>query len=155
MKGFYNQSSSNSTLPVPHDYTPTNEQAAWFAIAYTAACIHGDITEEGRAAFCKLITSKELFRGHEVLDYFYETRDIKDELKPKDIIERSAKLVSREHAPTLFCIVTEILFVKGYLTEQEEELLEYIGKKLALDRTTTNKIIEVIRLKNKGNCVYN
>jgi hypothetical protein len=155
MKGFYNQTSSNSTLQVPYDYTPTNEQAAWFAIAYTAACIHGDITEEGRAAFCKLITSKELFRGHEILDYLFEIMDVKDELEPKEIIRRAATLVSREHAPTLFCIVTETLLAKGYLTAEEEDLLDYIGKKLALDSRITSKIIEVIRLKNKGNCIYN
>jgi hypothetical protein len=152
MKEFYNQSSA---LTVPYVYVPSNEQAAWLAIVYTAACMHGPISQQARETFCRLIASKELFRGHELLDYFNEVREVQEELEPKEIIRHAAKSISPEHAPTLFSIVTETLLSKGYLTSQEEDLLDYIGRNLRLDSTITRKIIEVLLLKNKWNCIYN
>jgi hypothetical protein len=154
MKQFYHQP-SYSTVTVPYDYAPSNEQAAWFAIVYTAACINGEISVDARETFCKLIASKELFRGHELLDYFYEFREVKDNLEPKEIIHQAAKLVNPEQAPTLFCIVAETLLAKGYLTEQEDDLLDFIGERLSLDKAVTSKIMEVLLLKNAGNCIYN
>jgi hypothetical protein len=155
MKDLYTLSSVPSTLTAPYNYAPTNEQAAWFAIVYTAANINGVIGDEARETFCKLIVSKELFRGHEILDYLQEIMKVKDELEPKEIIRRAAKLINPDQAPTLFCMVTETLFAKGYLTEKEEDIINYIGNKLSLHGTTTSKIIEVIQLKNQGNCIYN
>ncbi len=154
MKSLYTQLFPAS-LTVPTSYAPSNEQAAWFAIVHTAANMQGIISAETRETFCKLIASKQFFRGHEILDYFYELMEVKDELESKEIIRRAAKLISPEHAPTLFSIVTETLLAKGYLTEQEEDLLDYIGRKLHLDNNTTSKIKEVLFLKNKGNCIYN
>lgn len=135
----------------PFNYAPSNEQAAWFAIVYTAACIDGTLSEEEREALCQLIGSKQLYRGHEIVDYFNELLKVKDQLEPKEIIRAAARLVDPEQAATLFCMVTETLLPKGYLTRQEEELLGYIGRELALDSTTTDKIIEVLLIKNKGN----
>ncbi|MCU7549385.1 hypothetical protein OCK74_09685 [Chitinophagaceae bacterium LB-8] len=155
MKHFYNQMSTYSTLTGSYGYSPSNEQAAWFAIVFTAANIHGEISQEAKETFSKLITSKVLFRGHEILDYYSELMEIQDELAPKEIIKKAAKLVSPEHAPTLFCMVTETLLGKGYLTEKEEDILNFIGIKLLLDRATTDKIMDVILLKNKWNSVYN
>jgi hypothetical protein len=155
MNKLYDQTSTYQTLVAPYDYVPSNEQAAWFAIIYTAAHIRGDISQEARETFSRLITSKEQFRGHEILDYYYELMEVKDYLEPKEIIRQAAELVSPEHAPTLFCMVTETLLAKGYLTGEEEDILNYIGRKLYLDRDTTSKIKEVILLKNKWNCVYN
>lgn len=155
MKQLYTETSTFQTLIAPYDYVPSNEQAAWFAITYTAAHINGDIAQESRETFCKLITSKELFRGHEILNYYYELMEVKDDLQPQEIIRQAAKLIKQAHAPTLFCLVTETLLAKGYLTEKEEDILNYIGRKLYLDNDTTDKIKEVILLKNKWNCVYN
>jgi hypothetical protein len=156
MKQFYDQpSSSNSTVAVPIEYAPSNEQAAWFAIAYTASCMNGAISNESREVFCKLITSKELYRGHEILDYYYEFMEVKDNFEPKEIIQKAAQLVNPEHAPTLFCIVTEILLAKGSFTEQEEDILEFIGKELGLDTETADKIREVLLLKYKWDFNFN
>lgn len=155
MKQFYDQTSSYSELTDVYDYSPSNEQAAWFAIVYSTAHIGGEISQETRETFCKLITSKELFRGHEIINYYFELMAVKDELSPKAIIRQAAKLVHPEHAATLFCLVTETMLAKGYLTEKEEDILHYIGRKLSMERTTVDKIVEVFQLKNKWNCVYN
>jgi hypothetical protein len=156
MKQFYDQPIlSTSTVAVPVEYAPSNEQAAWFAIAYTAACINGVIPNESREVFCKLITSKELYRGHEILDYYYEYMEVKDNLTPKEIIKRAAQKINPEHAPTLFCIVTETLLAKGSLTEQEEDILNYIGRKLRLETEIADKIKEVLILKYKWNFNFN
>ncbi len=154
MENFYNQFSNEPTLILPHSYAPTNEQAAWFAIAYTAACIEGDITEESREALCKLIACKEFYRGHEIIDYFYELMEVQDELEAKEIIHEASKMVSPENAPTLFCIVTETLLAKGFFTQKEKDVLEFIGRELDLDKTITSQIINVLQLKNKGNYCY-
>ena len=87
MKKFYNQSSA---LTVPYVYVPSNEQTAWLAIVYTAACMHGPISQQARETFCRLIATKELFRGHELLDYFNEVREVQEELEPKEIIRHAA-----------------------------------------------------------------
>jgi hypothetical protein len=135
----------------PFNYAPSNEQAAWFAIVYTAACIDGQFSEEEREAFCQLLSAKQLYQGHEIVDCFQELLKVKDQLAPKEIIRAAARLVSPEQAATLFCLATETLLPKGYLTHPEEELLDYIGQELALDRATTGKIKEVLLIKNKGN----
>ena len=152
MSTLYNQSSSPSSRTSPV-YTPSNEQAAWLAMAYTAASIHGDISEEARATLCKLLAAKQMYRGHEMVDYFIEIWKVKDQLPPKEIIRQAARLVKQEQAPTLFCIITDILLTKGYLTHQEENLLDYISVMLTLDSKTANTILDVLLLKNKGNYI--
>lgn len=153
MNLFYNQSSPLATRTAPSVYAPSNEQAAWLAMAYTAASIHGDIAEEAREALCKLLAAKQMYRGHEMVDYFKEVWKVKDHLPPKEIIRQAAKRVNQDHAPTLFCIITDILLTKGYLTRQEENLLDYISVMLSLDTKTSNTILEVLLIKNKGNCI--
>lgn len=153
MRSFYNQPTPTLTPTVPYIYVPSNEHAAWFAIAYTAACINGDISEEARKTFCKLITSKSFFSGHDTLDYFLELRRIKDLLPPKEIIRTAARLINPENAPTLFCIIVEILLTKGYLTKKEENLLDYLSLRLALDNDLSDKITEVLLIKNKRNWI--
>ncbi len=155
MNDFYTHATPLPTPTEPDNYTPSNEQAAWLAIAYTAACWHEPISQDAREAFCRLIASKELYRGHEILDYFFELLAVKDHLKPHEIIRLAAKQVSPEHAPTLFSIVTETLLTKGYLNPEEEDLLAYIGQQLQLDPALTDKITEVLLLKNKWNCNFN
>lgn len=154
MKSFYAQTSL-PTLTMPFKYEPSNEQAAWFAIVHTAANMKGYISEEARETFCKLIACNELFKGHELVNYFYELMEAGDGVPPKEIIRQAAKLVSPEHAPTLFCIVTETLLAKGYLTGQEEELLDFTSQQLSLDEALTSKIVDVLLLKNARKCIYN
>jgi len=153
MNPFYNQSSSLVTRTAPGIFAPSNEQAAWLAMAYTAATIHGDIAEETREALCKLLASKQMYRGHEMVEYFQEVWKVKDQVPPKEIIRQAARRINPEHAPTLFCIITDILLTKGYLTKQEENLLDYISVMLSLDTKTTNTILEVLFIKNKGNSI--
>ena len=153
MRSFYNQANSTLTPIAPFNYIPSNEHAAWFAIAYTVACINGDISEEARKTFCKLITSKSFFSGHQTLDYFFELKRISDLLPPKEIIRAAARLINTENAPTLFCIIVEILLTKGYLTRKEESILDYLSLRLALDDNLTDKITEVLLIKNKGNWI--
>ncbi len=86
-----------------------------------------------------------------MVDYFLEVWKVKDQLSPKEIIRLAAKRIKQEHAPTLFCIITDILLTKGYLTQKEENLLDYISVMLSLDTKTTNTILEVLLIKNKGN----
>lgn len=149
MNPFYNSSSPAGTGPFV--YAPSNEQAAWFAIVYTAACIDGIISDEERDALAKLIGSKELYRGHEILDYYYELMKVKDRLDAREIIRAAAPLVSPEMAPTLFCLAAETLLTKGCLTPQEEELLHFIGEELDLDGRLAGRIMEVLTIKNRGN----
>lgn len=153
MNLFYNQPSPPATRTASVTYSPSNEQAAWFAIAYTAATIHGYISEEAREALCKMLASKQMYRGHELVDYFKEVWKVRDQVSPKEIIRQAAKRINQEHAPTLFCIITDILLTKGYLTKQEENLLDYISVMLSLDTKTTNTILEVLLTKNKGNYI--
>lgn len=151
---FYNQLSSTASTTTSLAYTPTNEQAAWFAIVYAAASVSGTISDVGRETFCKLLTSKEMYKGHEIIDYFFEFMQIRDHFSTKEIIQQAAKKVNLQEAPALFCITAETLLAKGYLLNEEKEILDFTARILSIDKTISAKIIEVLLLRGKGNYVF-
>lgn len=153
MRPFYHPITPLSSPSATSIYTPSNEQAAWLAMAYTAASIHGNIAEEAREALCQLLAAKQLYRGHEMVEYFQEIWRVKDQVPPREIIRVAARQVKPENAPTLFCIITDILLTKGYLTPLEANLLDYISVMLSLDDQTASTILHVLQVKNKGNCI--
>jgi hypothetical protein len=132
-------------------YTPSTEQAAWFAIVYTAVTMDGMIRDPEREALCKLLVNKKMYTGHEIIDCYFEAVRAKETTGTKEIIRRAAKLVNAEDAPTLFCIVAETLLAGRSLNEKEEDILEHIRRSLKIDEDLTRQIIEVILIKNKGN----
>ncbi len=133
------------------NYSPSNEQAAWFAIVYSAAYIDGKVSDKENTSYIKLLEMKELFKGHRVLDYFYEVGPVMEKISAIDVIDEAAKKIDPNNAPTLFCIVAETILTEGVLTEKEEEILEYIRRALAVDANLASKTIEIMLIKNKGN----
>lgn len=132
-------------------YTPSSQQAAWFAIIYSAAYTDGKVSNEETSVYIKLLERKSLFKGHQILDYFYEVAPLLEKVSPRYIIDEAVKQIPPEEAPTLFCLVAETLLTEGILKETEKEILAYIQQALLIDAALAASITEVMLIKNKGN----
>lgn len=137
----------------PITYTPRNEQEAWIAVMYACIAVDGNTSEAEIDKLVQQVTFKILFNGHQIGDYYKAALIAHQQIGSKQLIDSSVSKVSDNSKATLFAMIMELLLSDGILGEQEKEIAEYLATALRLDETTSQKIVEVMVIRNIGNVV--
>lgn len=136
------------------DFEPKNEQEAWTSILYACAAVDGEISDAEIDSFSRLLLFKQKFKNYNFGDLFQRLSKANKEIGGKQIIEKSAKKVTDEYKQTVFALAMETVLSDGLLGDKEAELVEILSKSLALTETDSQKIVDVILIKMKGNLVF-
>lgn len=139
--------------PTNYTYAPKNENEAWVAILYACISADGEASEIETDKMSEFLVFKQAFNGHDIAGYYRSVLEAHKKLGSQGIIDASAKLISDDNKPTLLALIMELLLADGVLEAKEQEIAEYIVSKLLIDESVAEKIIEVILIKNKGNCI--
>jgi hypothetical protein len=134
-------------------YTPQNKQEAIFAVMYACMATDGEVSQVEIDVLCRLLVYKQDFAGHDIPAYHRVVAPIHIEVGSKVIIDSSVSVIPAEDKPTLFAMVMELLLADGVLGPNEQEIAAYLAEKLPLDLGLTQKIVDVILIKNKGNVI--
>jgi hypothetical protein len=140
-----------SELMENNNYTPQTEQEAWIGILFS--CMASDIKLQDieTDTLVQTITKKDIFKSVFILSVYRDILFAHSKLGSKGLIDICKSLISDEYRLTLFSIACEIIFADGKEEYSEDEMIEYIAAALQLSVTDKQKIIDVIRIKNKGN----
>lgn len=139
-----------STAPSQITYSPKNEQEATMAIMYACMATDGDVSDIEIDTLARLVGLKKNFQGHDIVAYHKTVLLTHQQIGSKNLIDSSVNAIPIETKPTIFAMVMEILLADGILAEKEREIAEYLASKFSLDEELSQKIVEVILIKNKG-----
>ncbi|WP_026461572.1 tellurite resistance TerB family protein [Adhaeribacter aquaticus] len=145
----------NESTNLPHiTYQPQNEQEAWIAIMHACIAVDEDVAEEELDELAQTLANKELFEGHNILEYYKTVMLAHTQIGSKQLIDNSVDFISPEYKATLFALIIELVLADGRIDEKERELIKYLYSALDMEVDLANKIVEVILIKNKGNGIF-
>jgi uncharacterized tellurite resistance protein B-like protein len=131
--------------------TVTSEFEAWVGILYSCISADSQITESERASLSRLLYSKQKFSGIDIAPLYVKSSHLRAELGQLKYISACCELINEADKETVFALALEVLLADGMLEKEEKNVIEVLSNHLKIDAAMTNKIIEVIFLKNKGN----
>lgn len=135
--------------PIDLVYCPQNEQNAWIALMTIVLRIDGQVTDSETNLFAKFTVGKTFFDGFDTIFYFKESLDIFSKQGIIPILNGCIPYISKENAPTLFCLLVDLALADGHLFDTEEQLLIDIKNRLGIDDDVAEKIISVLELRAK------
>lgn len=142
-----------SSNKAEYKYEPASEQEAWIAIIFGCMAVDGEVSEVEIHKFANLIMFKQQFQHVKILDLFRNSAGAHRHIGSKGLIDASVDKISESYKATLFAIVMELLLADGVIDVKEEEIAEYLSAALKLDAALSQRIVEVILIKMKGNVV--
>jgi uncharacterized tellurite resistance protein B-like protein len=143
--------SSNSQPHTEIAYTPSNEQEAWIGIFNAVMSVDGDSSGAEIHFLSNILVFKQMFQGYEILEYFKNANRYRTDTNSKALIDACVPSIAEDNKGTLFALVIDIVLFDGILKKEEEDIIDYIAARLNLDKQTFAKILEVMKIKNKGN----
>ncbi|QCR22571.1 TerB family tellurite resistance protein [Pontibacter sp. SGAir0037] len=149
MEGIFN--TTGNLAPATYHYTPQNEQEAWIAIMHACIAVDENVADEELEALAQTLASKSLFEGHDVLAYSKKVFYAHAQIGSKQMIDISVDRISPENKATLFAQTIQLVLADCVVADQEKELIEYLYSALDLEAGQASKIVDVIRILNKGN----
>lgn len=144
----------NANSYAKNGYTPKSEHEAWVAILYSCIAVDGDTSDAENDALVRLLVFKERFDDVDIVAMYKTAMEVKRQTGPQYIIDQCAPYIQADDRPTVLALATELVLADGFITSEEQELLEYVATKLNVDIQVATNIIEVILIKNKGNRVF-
>jgi hypothetical protein len=145
----FSVASSNTVVA----YAPASEQEAWLAIMYACIAADGQVAEVESSKLCELVVFKSFFNGFQVIELYKKAAFAHKDHGSKHLIDSSAGLIKEENKPTLFALIMELLLSDGIMGTAEKEIVEYLSSAMKLDESLSEKIVEVMMIKNKGNTI--
>lgn len=134
-----------------YDFSPANEQEAWIWVFNAVMSVDGDSSGAEIHYLSNILVFKQMFQGHEILEYFKNANRHRTDTSSKALIDTALPSIADDNKGTLFSLVIDIILFDGVLKKEEEEIIDYIAAGLNLDKQTSAKILEVMQIKNKGN----
>jgi len=132
-------------------YSPQNEQEAWLAIMHACIAVDDDVADAELEELAQILTSKALFEGHDVQDYYRNVLYAQAQIGSKRLIDNSVDKVAAENKANLFAVTIELLLADGIIAEKEEELITYLYSALDLDTAIAKNIIQTFLDKIRQN----
>lgn len=129
----------------------TSEFEAWVGILYSCISADNQITDSETATLSRVLHSKQKFIGIDIAPLYAKSFNLRTELGQLKYISACCELIKEEDKETVFALPLEVLLADGKLEKEEKNIIEVLSNHLKIEAGMTNKIIEVIFLKNKGN----
>jgi tellurite resistance protein len=126
---------------------------AFAAIALIAVAGDGYLSDAEIRIIGATLSRMQLFRSYpsEVLGRMFEKLAIIMQRQGTDTLLRAAiSSLPYELHETAFAVATDIVLADGEVTQEEEEILNWLCNALNVSKNTALKIIEVMLIKNKG-----
>ncbi|MBC8048433.1 MAG: hypothetical protein H7Y00_16660 [Fimbriimonadaceae bacterium] len=133
------------------NYIPKTEQEAWVGILFSCMASDMKLQDIETDVFTQTITKKEIFKSVLILPVYRDIMFAHSKAGSKGLIDICKSKISIDYTKTLFAIACEIVFADGKEAYMEDDMLHYLADALQIIKADKEKIIEVIRIKNKGN----
>ncbi|OIP04832.1 MAG: hypothetical protein AUJ97_02200 [Bacteroidetes bacterium CG2_30_32_10] len=134
-------------------YSPINDKEAWIGILYACISSDGEIGKSEIESLSRMIANKSKFNGIEIPPLCKKITEAIKSIGSKGLVDACCPLIKAEDKPTLFSMAVEIVLSDGLLEMEEQKIIEYLAKTLAMDKVLVIKIIEVMLIRNKGNLI--
>lgn len=127
-----------------------SEHAAWVGILLVCIAADDYIDPSENAAVVSLLSTREKFRGVDLVPLYKEALRVKEEVGQEEFVTACCKWIANEDKETVFALALDVILADGQLVKEEKNLIEILSTTLRIDPKMSSKIIEVIFLKNKG-----
>lgn len=131
------------------EYKPGTEQEAWMAIIYGCLAADGDVSSEEINILADILKYNSFYDGFKPVELYKKVGLEHHSIGSKELISKSAPLVSHENRHTLFTIIIRLILADGKIEDQEKEIADYIKEVLKIEDELAEKIIEVVLIMNK------
>ena len=127
------------------------EACATFALVAIAA--DGYMTNEEISSLTITLSRMQLFRSYssDVMRRLFDK--LLSQLQRsgrENLLKAAVQSLPHELHETVFAVTTDLVLADGEVTEEEENLLNYLYQILGIQETNAIKIIDVMVIKNKG-----
>jgi len=136
-----------SSTPSVLSYQPKSIQEAYMAVLYPIVAIDGDVGDEEINRLSWITMQTGLFEGIDLTPIVIEVGTSITKYGEKTLIDAGIKLINQKYRPQLFCFCAELILADGVVTEEEEQILDYLAKAIAISDDTAKKIVEVMMIK--------
>lgn len=134
-------------------YTPKSEGEAFVAIVYACMSVDGEVSSAEIDVALRAMVFKNFINDKSIVETVKKIQGIQKQIGSQAIIDSSVSMVSENRKPTLFTMVMEVVLSDGILDQKEQQIAEYLAGALVLDEKLTEKIIEVMLIRNKDNVI--
>jgi uncharacterized tellurite resistance protein B-like protein len=136
-------------------YMPSAMEERWIGILYAIMTVDGEITVGEKKYLDMIVSSKQMFVGHDVGKYYENAKYARTRTTSKGMIDNCSLIFPVRIRQTLFTQAIEMVLYDGKVGVEETEVLYYLSDKLELDRTLSDNIIKVMLIRNTGNIGFN
>lgn len=134
-----------------NSYLPKSEQEAWIGILFSCMASDLKLQDIETDTLVQTITKKDIFKTVLILPVYRDILFAHSKLGSKPLIDICKPLISEPYRQTLLAIACEIVYADGNEEFLENDMLNYLSEALGINAMDKQKIIDVIRILNKGN----
>jgi uncharacterized tellurite resistance protein B-like protein len=134
-------------------YKPTGEQEAWIGILFTCIASDGIIGIAEAETLSKMLSGKINFEGADIPGLCSKVTKAYKETGAAIMINACKTHIKEEDKPTLFSMAVDIVLSDGLLEKEERQIIELLARELKIESSLVLKIIEVMLIRNRGNCI--
>lgn len=134
-------------------FVPANEQEAWIAVFFAVMAADKVLSAIEVNTVSRYIVLKELFVDYNVEASYEKVMRAQQQMTSKLMIDAATPGISEDNRKTVMAIACDIVMADGILSQEENQLLTYLGSALSLNVEDLTRIVDVIFIKNKGNKV--
>lgn len=142
------------TIEAEYKFEPSGEHEAWLGILYACVAADGEVVKIEENALSLMLITKKKFDHVNIQALYRNVLEAHYKLGGAKLVDACYNLVKEEDRATLFAMSVELVLADGILDEDEEQIIEYIARKLQIDEKLVQCIVEVMLLRNKGNHVF-
>ncbi len=135
------------------EFTPLTEAEAWLGILIPCAAADGEICNMEIKSLLETLMLREVFLNADAMNLYERVMRLQAKLGNEKLIVGAASKLKAENRNTVFCLAIDLVLADGYLHENEEKIIEFIANKLNIEREMSDKIVEVLLIKNRGKLV--
>lgn len=129
-----------------------NEEEAFLTIVIAAGSADGDIEGEEWDTIYDTLYQKKMFHNSDIRALIDECRtNIKGYESLATAVNECAPMIKAENKDMLFAVCVDLVLIDGYLTANEEAIIEHLKSALGVSDDLAMKTVEVMLVRNKGN----
>ncbi len=149
--GFFSKLLSTAGVSVSKPII-NNEQEAFLTIVVAAGSADGDIEGEEWDTIYDTLYQKKMFHTVDIYALINECKtNIKAYESLATAVDECSPMIKAENRDMLFAVCTDLVLIDGYLTANEEAIIEHLKNSLGVSDDLAMKTVEVMLVRNKGN----
>lgn len=128
----------------------SNEREAYASILFACMFTDGNSSDEETAFFITMIASRPFFSGYDVIDLYKRCTSHFNKVGGSSaLIDAAAAAITDTTRLSLFVNCVDVILSDGVVTDEEEEILDYLKTLFSIDDDFAGKTTEVLLAKNK------